>query len=69
VRSARAILFGGDRRPGEGFGAALWGAWAFIAAFAGIGGLVKGIWWAAAFLIPAAVMLVVALRRMRERNI
>ncbi|HYZ78194.1 MAG TPA: hypothetical protein VE596_12555 [Gaiellaceae bacterium] len=69
MRSAKAILFGTDRRPGEGIGAGLWATWAFIAAFAAIGGLVDGIWWAALFLIPAAVIVVVAVRRARERNL
>ena len=68
MRSLKAILLGTDRRPGEGFGATSWGASAFICAFGGIGGLVKGIWWAAVFLIPAALMLVTAVRRARERN-
>jgi membrane protein implicated in regulation of membrane protease activity len=69
MRSAKAILFGTDRRAGEGFSAGLWATWAFGTAFAAIGGMAKGIWWAAAFLIPAAVMLVVAVRRARERNL
>jgi membrane protein implicated in regulation of membrane protease activity len=69
MRSAKAILFGTDRRPGEGISPGLWATWAFIAAFAAIGGLVKGIWWAALFLIPAVFNLVLAVRRARERNL
>ena len=69
MRSAKAILFGTDRRPGEGLDATWWGVTAFICAFGGIAGLVEGIWWAAVSLIPAAVAVVYAVRRAREGNI
>jgi hypothetical protein len=69
MRSAKAILFGTDRRPGEGITAGWWGTSAFICAFAAIGGLVKGIWWAAIFLVPAIFALKVAVNRAREGNI
>jgi hypothetical protein len=68
VRSAKGILFGTDRRPGEGFGAGLWATWALSGFVAAIGGVAKGIWWAALFLIPAALMLFIALQRARERD-
>ena len=68
MRSVRAILLGSDRRPGEGLGAGLWGTWALACGVAAIGGLAKGIWWAALFFVPAGLMLLVAVRRVRERD-
>jgi hypothetical protein len=68
VRSLKAILLGSDRRPGEGMTAGWWGTSAFICAFAGVGGLAKGIWWSALFLLPAAFGAFMAWRRGREGN-
>ena len=69
VRSLKAILLGTDRRPGEGMSAGWWGVSGLSCAVAGIGGLVKGIWWAAVFLVPAVFGFVIAVRRAREGDI
>jgi hypothetical protein len=69
VRSMKAIVFGTDRRPGEGMSAGLWATWALATAIAAIGGLITGTWWAALFVIPSALMFAVGIRRARERSI
>jgi hypothetical protein len=69
MRSAKAILFGTDRRPGEGMTAGWWGVTALSGLVAAIGGIVEGIWWAALFFVPAIPALVVAVQRAREGNI
>ena len=69
MRPLKAILLGTDRGPGEGMSAAWWGVSGLSCAVAGIGGLVKGIWWAALFLVPAVFGFVIAVRRAREGNI
>jgi hypothetical protein len=69
VLSTKAILFGTERRPGEGISAGLWATWALASAIAAVGGLITGTWWAALFVIPSALMFAVAIRRARERSI
>ncbi len=41
---------------GDGLGALWWAIFAFILGFAGILGLIKGDWWWAFLLIPAAML-------------
>jgi hypothetical protein len=64
----RGRLLGTNRRRGEGLDATWWAITSLGCFVAGIGGLVKGIWWAALFLVPALVTGVVAVRRAREGN-
>ena len=63
-----AFLLGRNRRRGEGLDATWWAVTSLCCFVAGIGGLVKGIWWAAVFFIPAVPTAVVAVRRAREGN-
>jgi hypothetical protein len=59
---------GGNSRRGQGLSATWWGGAALICSVAAIGGLVKGIWWAAIFFVPAVFGAVRALWSVRARN-
>jgi membrane protein implicated in regulation of membrane protease activity len=59
---------GGNSRGGPGLSATWWGGAALICSVAAIGGLVKGIWWAAIFFVPAVFGAVMALRSGRIGN-
>ena len=58
----------GNGRRGQGLSATWWGGAALICSVAAIGGLVKGIWWAALFFVPAVFGAVRARRSAREGN-
>lgn len=61
-------LLWGTGRPGDGLDATWFAVGVVIFTVAGVGGLIKGIWAAGVFLIPAAVMVALTRRRIRERN-
>ena len=69
VTSWKKLLCGIGRQPGEG-PSATWYAIMAIASGAGaIGGVVNGVWWSAALLVPALLAGVLARRRVREHHI
>ena len=58
-----------DRFDRPGLSASWWSITALICLAGGVGGLVKGVWGAAALLIPAAFAIRKARTRAREGNI